>query len=672
MKNIALLMTAALAPAAMWAAIKVDLTGYRAGPPGASVRVEQQGETLVVDWTDEASRPWRAVFSLDPEAALIREMATGSAPVIENAQPIYAVTTGRRRGGWDAFFDHPGRRPEEMHSATGRFLLAGARARSAGNRVEVSFDGLHLGLFSGAVAYTFFPRSRLVQQEAVVRAGTPDLAYYYDTGLRTAGPPPRLAWYDTSGQLIAAEAGQGYQAWSVRHRMVGAGWKAGSLALFPAPHQYFFARDVTTNLGHLWRRAGPNFLEMGVRQLADDGTRFYPWMNAPPGTEQRMALFLILGAGASAAERLRDALRYTNEDRFPVLPGYQTMATHWHFGYAVRAMREGFDKIPFFKPVLKQMGINIAMIMDFHGDGHPQDTGQVRLEELDALFEACRAQSDPEFLILPAEEANVHLGGHWALFFPRPVYWYHRRPEGRPFVTTDPRRGNLYSTGSAADMLELVRREQGLMWQTHPRTKGSTGYPDLIRHTDYFLDPRYFGAGWKQMPSDLSSPRLGERSFRLLDDMNNWGLAKRLLGEVDVFRIDETHELYAHMNVNYLRLPSLPSFDNYAAVAQALEKGDYFVTTGEVLIPEHSIEYRDGRTRARASLRWTFPLRMAEAVWGDGVYTKRRTIALAETPAFGRADYEWEIPAGEWKWMRLAVWDVAANGAFTLPVRRQP
>ena len=169
------------------------------------------------------------------------------------------------------------------------------------------------------------------------------------------------------------------------------------------------------------------------------------------------------------------------------------------------------------------------MIMDFHGDGHPQDPGEARLAELDAFFQACRAQSDAEFLLIPAEEANVHLGGHWALAFPRPVWWHMRRPEGRAFVTADPRRGKVYATGNASDVLELVRREGALVWHTHPRTKGSTGYPDLIRERDYYLDPRYLGAGWKQMPSDLASPRLGERPLRLLDDMNNWGDRKSVV-----------------------------------------------------------------------------------------------------------------------------------------------
>lgn len=667
------LLTLLLVPAAALASLNVDFSRYKTGAGATPIRVAQRGADIVVEWTDESSRPWHAVFALDPDAALIREIAQGDLTVLRDARPLYSVTTGKRRGGWDAFFDNPGKHPEEVRSAAGSFRLTGARVRTLGNRVELRFDGLELGIFSGGLAYTFFPGSRLVKQEAVVRTAEPDVAYFYDAAIRAPAAQAQLAWYDTSGSLKTAAAGDSAQPLPpVRYRTVSASWNGGSLAVFPAPHQYFMPRDYTTNLGHLSRRATAGFVELGIKQYPDDGTRYYPWMNAPPGTPQRLALFLLLGSNAKPGEILNEALRYTNFDRFPALPGHKTLATHWHFGYTVQAMKEGFDKVPSFKPVLKRMGVNIAMIMDFHGDGHPNDVGDVRLEELDAFFRACRAQSDGDFLLLPAEEANVHLGGHWALFFPRPVYWYHLRPEGRSFLTTDPKRGKIYATGNAAEVLDLVRREQGLMWQTHPRTKGSTGFPDTIRRTEYFLDPRWLGAGWKQMPSDLSLRFLGERSLRLLDDMNNWGLPKKLLAEVDVFKIDDTHELYGHMNVNYLRLPSLPSFDNYSSVTAAIEKGDYFAATGEVLIPQHSIDRQaDSSTRVRVRLRWTFPLHHAEVAWGDGSETKRHVIPLEDTAAFGERDFEWKVPAGDWKWMRLAVWDIAANGAFVNPVQRR-
>ena len=76
-----------------------------------------------------------------------------------------------------------------------------------------------------------------------------------------------------------------------------------------------------------------------------------------------------------------------------------------------------------------------------------------------------------------------------------------------------------------------------------------------------FDDQLDLGAAWKAMPADLSRPRLGDRGLDLLDDMSNWGARKALLGEVDVFKIDHTHELYGHMNVNYVRLDRVPRFD---------------------------------------------------------------------------------------------------------------
>ena len=173
------------------------------------------------------------------------------------------------------------------------------------------------------------------------------------------------------------------------------------------------------------------------------------------------------------------------------------------------------------------------------------------------------------------------------------------------------------------------------------------------------------------MPADLSSPRLGERALRLLDDMHNWGLDKRLLGEVDVFQFDYTHELYAHMNVNYVKAERLPRFDNYGELLAPLRRGDFFVTTGEVLLPSWEIGGYESEVVVRVDVQSTFPLQFAEIVWGDGEGTYRTIIDLADTVAFGSESFRWTIAAPRWTWARLAVWDVAANGAFVNPVRRK-
>ena len=319
------------------------------------------------------------------------------------------------------------------------------------------------------------------------------------------------------------------------------------------------------------------------------------------------------------------------------------------------------------------MGVDASIIMDFHGDGHPRDLTDLRLDELDAYFRALRAQSDPDFLLIPSEEANVHLGGHWALIFPRPVYWFMDRPEGGAFEMTHPRYGRVYSTADAAELLELVRREGGVMYQTHPRTKGSTGYPDRIADTEHFRDPAYLGAGWKAMPADLSSPRLGERSLDLLDDLSAQGLRKRIFGEVDVFQFDDTHELYAHMNINYVRLDELPPFDRWGEAVEPLARGDFFTTTGEVLLPEVDFAASTAdRLDVWIEADWTFPLRFAEIVWGDEAGDVHREITpLSRTRVFGAGGFGLATDAPGWAWARVAVWDVAGNGAFVNPTWRE-
>ena len=133
-------------------------------------------------------------------------------------------------------------------------------------------------------------------------------------------------------------------------------------------------------------------------------------------------------------------------------------------------------------------------------------------------------------MLIPGEEGNVFLGGHWNLIFPRPVYWFWDRLEGQEFRDRRAPYGDVFHLGNAEDTHRLITEQSGLMWQAHPRSKGSVGYPDKIVDQAYYKDARWIGASFKDMPSDLSSPRLGDRALDLLDDMNNWGGRRFLVG----------------------------------------------------------------------------------------------------------------------------------------------
>jgi hypothetical protein len=676
-----LVLMGALLACSSWSAsaadINVDLSGVHSGP----IAVSATGQSLNVSWSDSNSDQWKATFSLDPTKPLITSISAGGQIVIDRAEPVYHVTTGKRSGGWDAFFDFPPGNPAGIRRFMQEFHPSTVTARTVGARVEVTFDGMKLGIFKGSLRYVFYPGSPLIQQVALLSTDENDTAYFYDAGLQMTSTQDlraggnmssSITYYGADGRLLHATSPYGSERHTLtaRYRTVVAKMGTGSIAVFPPPHRYFFARDYTTNQGYLWYSAWRGQVGLGVQQYPDDNTGIDPWINAPPGTVQEMGLFLLPGRQGSDAT-LERVLAYTHNDRFPHVDGFITFAPHWHLAYTVQAMERGADWVPPFKPLMEAAGIDSAMIMDFHLDGHPNDLTDVRLHELHEYYRVCKAQSNSKFLLIPSEEANVILGGHWGLVFPHPVYWMQHRMPDQPFKTADAKYGTVYRVQNPDEVWAMVKAEGGYVYQTHPRTKGSTGYPDKVLDTNYFRDPSYLGTGWKSMPSDLSLPQLGERGFKALDDVNNLGLHKHMIGEIDVFQLSSTDELYGLLNLNYLHISKLPDFEHYAEIFQSIQKGDGFISTGEVLVPSFSFSASTAdEVQVDARVRSTFPLRLAEIVWGDGSNTHRDRIALDSAREFDDRPYVWKTKTPGWTWARLEVWDVAGDGAFTQPVWR--
>ncbi|MGC3969345.1 MAG: hypothetical protein QM775_18890 [Pirellulales bacterium] len=483
----------------------------------------------------------------------------------------------------------------------------------------------------------------------------------------------------------------------MKHRVLA----AGSLAVFPPPHQFFFPRDWTDNLGFVWcgaKHAGfDDAVGIGIRQAATGGGNFVPWCDAPVGSQQRLGMFVLPHAVKGDSDVIAEALRYTRGDRFADLPDQTTFTSHYHMAIGDEAMRRPAaerDKfVPDFVDVFKRMNVAIVHLGEFHGDGHPKDPGPLRLPEMEMFFRECRRLSDDKLLLIPGEEINEWLGvaepgkhpGHWMSLFPREVYWMQKRGPDEPWRQDDPKYGTVYRVGIREDMTKLIAAEGALVWTAHPRIKASSWAPDAFRDEAFYKDASWLGAAWKAMPADLSEPRLGRRGLDLLDDMSNWGERKYLPGEVDVFKIDRTHELYGHMNVNYLRLPKAPRYEQgWKPVMDALRTGAFFTTTGEVLLHAFTVGGKPSGetlvldstspTRLRVDLEGTFPLEFAEIISGDGKQVFRQRVDLAGGKAFERRTVEVELDLANRKWVRFEAWDVATNGAYTQPVwieRRQ-
>ncbi len=677
------------------AAVPIDLSRYRAD---SGIDVQQQGQRLVLQWNVAAEERGRLTLNLTNDRPLIESIALTSRDesavktLLQDVDPITFVTVGSRQGsrtkGWVAFFDKVHRRPFATHVA--QLDLNSVRVTSHGQRTTVTLSDLRAGPFQGELCVTIYAGARLIHVEAVVSTELDRLAILYDAGLVTRSPScEQMAWMDTTGQLQSqlVEALAPARPVAVRHRALMAEGSEGTLALFPPPHQFFYPLDISTNLRFTWFGKGfhdkTDQFGFGIRQHPDGDNRFVPWFNAPPGTKQRLGVFYLL-SGGRAEDALQEVQRYTHGDRFPALPGHLTFTSHYHLAHTMDVMRrrvEGRDTsfVPDFVSMMKDMGVNIVHMGEFHGDGDPRDAGPKRLPQLELMYRECDRLSDDGFLLLPGEEPNVHFGGHWMNLFPRPVYWIMNRQTGKPFVEKDSYYGTIYRIGDADELLEMLRREHGLAWTAHARIKSSHGYPDKHRDSRFYLSNHWLGAAWKAMPADLSRAKLGERVLDLQSDMANWGQKKYVIGEVDVFKIDPTHELYGHMNINYVRLDALPKFaDGWRPLLDALSGGRFFVSTGEVLIPEFEIDGRksgetlqltlDRKSELTVRLVWTFPLNFAEIVSGDGEKVYRQRIDLSDTLAFGNRLLRQRLDLTGRKWVRFEVWDVAANGAFTHPV----
>lgn len=606
--------------------------------------------------------------------------------IAQNLDPEFILTVGKRdlvsQNGWNIFFDKVPNKPFQAYRVA--FEKRNVTVTDKGSRSVIRIDGVKGASFTGALEITLYIGSPLFNVAAVLSTNVDSTAIVYDAGLVNREKVwNRVAWSDTKDQLQTTIANRSDTSKNleVKYRTIIGETDGGSLAVFPAPHQYFYPLDEAFNLRFVW--AGSNYRKMipdygiGIRQDLYGDRRFVPWFNAPPKTGQRLNFFCLLTT-EKAGVALQEVKKFTHNDSYVPVPGYKTMSSHFHNEFIMSVVLKGkpIPEKPNFVEVFKNTGVDIVHLGEFHYTAHPKGPDDQRLTELKALFDQCKRLSDNKFLLLPGEEPNEFFGGHWMQFFPKPVYWIMSRKPEMPFVTDDPKLGKVYRVANKDEMLKLLEIEKGLAWTAHARTKGSTGFPDKYKEEAFFKSDRFMGAAWKAIPGDLSTPTLSRRVFDLLDDMNNWGLKKTIIAEADLFTIEPENELYAHLNVNYLQLDKLPEFKNgWQPVLDAMQKGRFFSSTGEILFPSFTVNGKGagetvqldatGKANIVLDVNWTFPLNFIEAIYGDGKQVYRKRIDLNYTKAFGKQKFTFPVNLRNMKWVRVEAWDVAVNGAFT-------
>ncbi len=754
--------------------LSCNLSGYKRV---AGLEAVNANNALTLTWDGDRNQQLRLRFGITSGTPTIQELAVrrNAGPWVTlaaNVTPEFRVVSGTRRVSnqqlsplrglgveltpaiidkyrWEPFWDAPldlstpagrggnpppaegvanspglPRKPEEIKRASAVYRATSCVVQTNGARLEIGFPGVQLGVFTGTLQYSVFKGSNLIQQELLAKTSDPWVAYKYDAGLKglSIGNGSRVAWRDitntwqdyrfadarsdaevplkTSGRLVIAERGAN-----------------GSIAVFPPPHNFFWAREIAVNLGYNWyRKDSDRSFSFGIRQAdhedESENQANFALYSARPGSLQRMTMFLYPSADGAPAT-YDQAIAFTHGDHYKPVAGYQVMNHHYHMDLGQRFGQSGLDaEIPDLV-ALRALGINIVSQIDSitgGAEGTPEGAvypgarpvqaaapslpaggrgaaapaaGAARGRGGDALqtrynaIEGSRRHSDGSFLVLPSQEYyGSPLGGHTDLLFSHAVYWTSGRGPGQPLVDTDPKYGNVYHIGNAADLMEMARREDVLITMPHPRTKGSTGYPDSVKDLPFFSDPHYQGVGFRWgMGLDRSEQRLCEyRCQPLFDDMNNW-VADKAVPPKYILSISEVRhqqpgdEIYASSPVTYVKLGALPKSEDTSPLIQALMRGDSFVTSGEVLIPSWSVKGSGNQRTIVADVEWTFPLDFVEVVWGDGTTSDRQVVSTTDLPVMGRHHFEIPFNAAGRKWVRFAAWDSAGNGAMGQPVK---
>jgi hypothetical protein len=713
-------------------ALRCDLSTYRPAQ-GLTASVAQQLVSLA--WRGDGDAELRARFGIVSGQPVIRDL--GIQPfggtwvtLADNLTPEYRVVTGVRRmsnqqadplraagveltpdviakNRWYAFWDAPlfippppapgakpaasrvlgpPRTPAEIRRAVATVNASSCRVVTDGRSLSVAFPGLTMGTFAGDLRFTVYRGTNLIRMDAVAKTNEDWVAYKYDAGLGgfSSDQVRQVLWRDTGGHpqhyRFGGVPNETVVPLKAANRMLVAESSGGSIATFPAPHTFFFTREVDINLGYVWYRKDPgDRFAFGIRQAEKEENPQYvenfALFNAPPGTLQEMGVYFYLSPGSAEAAR-RSVLAFTHGDAFKPVPGYKTMVNHFHLRFTDRVRASGsFDTPIPDLAAMKALGLNVVGLSDFHGDLHPNDPGPVRFKDQKDYREATRRASDADFLVTPWEEPSAYFGGHYNIMFPRNVYWSKVRQPGQPFIENDPVYGKVYHTGNADDVQKMMDAEGAYWYHAHPRTKGTTGYPDLIFEKPWTKDDRYLGVAFKPgMGMDLSEKRMCEwRCFDVTDTMNNRyaGTALRpkyIIADIDTYQKGPEDDLYPNFPVNYLKLDRVPGPDeDWSTVLKPLRDGAFFVTTGEILIPKYSVEGTGDRRTVSADVEWTFPLSFVEVVWGDGAKVDRQIISATDLPAFGTKHFSIPFDSKGKVWVRFAVWDSAGNGAFVQP-----
>ena len=359
------------------------------------------------------------------------------------------------------------------------------------------------------------------------------------------------------------------------------------------------------------------------------------------GPSSGSGVFFLLSRGTAEDALEGDAPVSPTATGSPRSTAITRSTSHFHMAIAMAALDEkargNGRTTPDFVRMFKDMGVDMVHLAEFHGDGHPDDPGPLRLAraagDVRRVPPALRRQApaDPRRRgqRLPRLARARTASRPLALPLPQAGLLDDEASRGPAVSRGGPRRTDRSTTWATGPTCSSCSRRR-TAWPGRPtpgsRPRAGRPTPSATRISS---SPT---TGWaprgRPCPPTSRDDRLGRRVLDLMDDMANWGHAE--------VRARRGRRLQARPHARAVRPHEhqLPRARPRAALRGGLEAacsmrcgpGKFFVTTGEVLIPEFARRRTgsgESATCPEASpgprpLRWTFPLQFAELVSGDG------------------------------------------------------
>ncbi|MDB5264201.1 MAG: hypothetical protein JWQ14_3484 [Adhaeribacter sp.] len=146
-----------------------------------------------------------------------------------------------KQNGWNIFFDNTAYLPHQTFPVS--LVKRNAQVTSNGSQTNIVISEASAGTFRGNLEITLFNGSPLLNIAAVLTTEVDSTAIIYDVGLVSKNNAwEKVFWADskTNNLQSALVGNQSAQEVPVKYRTIIGQGKAGSLAVFPAPHQYFY------------------------------------------------------------------------------------------------------------------------------------------------------------------------------------------------------------------------------------------------------------------------------------------------------------------------------------------------------------------------------------------------------------------------------------------------